>query len=53
MRSSMARRLRMKVKPMDKLGRRLREDAARINVEVSPELDDRIRASLERVTTST
>ena len=34
---------------MDKVPERLREDAARIEVEVSPELDARIRASLERV----
>ena len=32
---------------MDKLQKRLRDDAAQIKVEVSPELDDRIRASLE------
>ncbi len=36
-----------KVKPMDKLTRRMREDAAQIRAEVSPELDARIRASLE------
>ena len=41
---------RKKVKPMDKLARQLRKDAANINVEVSAELDDRIRASLEAVT---
>ncbi len=35
---------------MDKLAIQLREDAARINVKVSSELDDRIRASLEAVT---
>lgn len=35
---------------MDNLERRLREDAGRINVEVSPQLDERIRASLEGVT---
>ncbi len=35
---------------MDKLSRRLREDAANINIEVSAELDERIRASLEGVT---
>ena len=35
---------------MDKLAIQLREDAASINVEVSVELDDRIRASLEAVT---
>ncbi len=35
---------------MDELGRKLREDAASINVEVSAALDDRIRASLESVT---
>ena len=35
---------------MDKLAARLREDAAKIDIEVSPELDDRIRASLEGVT---
>ena len=35
---------------MDKLARTLREDAAAIDVEVSAELDDRIRASLESTT---
>jgi hypothetical protein len=35
---------------MDKLAIQLREDAASINVAVSAELDDRIRASLEAVT---
>ena len=50
MRSSTARRLRVKVKPMDKLKQQLREDAAKIDVTISPELDDRIRASLEGVT---
>jgi len=35
---------------MDKLAKQLREDAANINVEVSAELDDRIRASLHGVT---
>jgi len=35
---------------MDKLARQLREDAARIDVNVSSELDNRIRASLEAVT---
>ena len=49
MQNSSDRRLRKKVKPMDKLKSRLREDAAKIQVEVSPELDDRIRASLESV----
>jgi hypothetical protein len=34
---------------MDRIGERLREDAAGIDVAVSPELDARIRASLERV----
>ena len=34
---------------MDKLARQLREDAAKINVEVSAELDDRIRSSLQGV----
>ena len=34
---------------MDKLAKQLREDAANINVEVSAELDDRIRASLQGV----
>ena len=38
-----------KVKPMDNLTRRLREDASQIQAEVSPELDARIRASLEAV----
>ncbi len=32
---------------MDKIAERLREDAARIDVAVSPELEARIRASLE------
>ena len=35
---------------MDKLAKQLREDAADINVEVSAELDDRIRASLQGIT---
>lgn len=35
---------------MDKLAVQLREDAAKINVDVSAELDDRIRASLRGVT---
>ena len=35
---------------MDKLAKQLREDAANINVEVSAELDDRIRASLHGIT---
>lgn len=35
---------------MDKLAERLRKDAADIHVEVSPELDHRIRASLSGVT---
>jgi hypothetical protein len=34
---------------MDKLARRLREDAQRIDATISPELDDRIRASLQGV----
>lgn len=34
---------------MDKLTETLREDAANIDVAVSPELDERIRASLEAV----
>jgi hypothetical protein len=37
---------RNKVKLMDKLAKRLREDAANINVSVSDELDRRIEASL-------
>lgn len=36
-------------KVMDKLAKRLRDDARRIDVEISPELDERIRASLEGV----
>ena len=40
----------MKVKPMDKLAVQLHEDAAKINAEVSAELDVRIRASLRGVT---
>ena len=39
-----------KVKPMDKLAKRLRDDAARIDVNVSDELDRRIEASLLAVT---
>jgi len=35
---------------MDKLENQLRADAASINVTVSPQLEDRIRASLEAVT---
>lgn len=35
---------------MDKLARQLREDAANINVEVSAELENRIRASLHGIT---
>ncbi len=35
---------------MDELALKLREDAAHINVEISAELDDRIRASLEGIT---
>lgn len=35
--------------PMDKLAERLREDAARIEVTVAPDLEARIRASLEGV----
>ncbi len=35
---------------MDNLAKQLREDAAAINVDVSPQLDTRIRASLESVT---
>lgn len=34
---------------MDKLARQLRDDAERIECAVSPQLDDRIRASLEGV----
>ena len=34
---------------MDKLAKRLREDAERIDASISPELDDRIRASLQGV----
>jgi len=41
---------RTKVKHMDKLSQRLREDAANINVEVSTELDERLQASLQGVT---
>ena len=39
-----------RVKPMDKLATQLREDADRINVTVSDELDHRIEASLRAVT---
>lgn len=38
------------VKPMDKLAKQLRDDAQRINVTVSDELDHRIEASLRAVT---
>ena len=38
-----------KVKPMDKLARQLRDDARRIEVSVSAELDRRIDASLRAV----
>jgi hypothetical protein len=34
---------------MDKLAKRLREDAERIDATISPELDDRIRTSLQGV----
>jgi hypothetical protein len=34
---------------MDRLAERLREDAARIDAEISAELDDRIRASLTSI----
>ena len=34
---------------MDKLAKQLREDASRIDCEVSAQLDDRIRASLEAI----
>ncbi len=37
-----------KVKPMDELEKRLREDAARIEARVTPEFEARMRASLER-----
>ena len=39
-----------KVKPMDKLAKQLRDDAQRIEVTVSEELDRRIEASLRAVT---
>ena len=35
---------------MDKLAKRLREDAEQINATISPELDERINASLRAVT---
>lgn len=35
------------VKPMDKLERRLKEDAGRITAEIGPDLQERIRASVE------
>ena len=38
---------------MDKLARQLRDDAERINVSVSDELDQRIQASLRAVTPAT
>jgi len=40
----------MRVKPMDKLAERLRNDAGQVDVAISLELDDRIRASLTGVT---
>ncbi len=41
---------RKEVKHMDKLTRQLRDDAARIDASISPELDARINASLRAVT---
>lgn len=41
---------RKEVKHMDKLTRQLRDDAARIDASISPELDARINASLHAVT---
>ena len=40
----------MEMKPMDKLTKQLKRDAARINVQVSYELDRRITASLQGIT---
>jgi hypothetical protein len=40
----------MEVKPMDKLAKQLKTDAARIEVQVSDELENRIAASLQGVT---
>lgn len=40
-------KLRLMVKLMDKLDRQLKEDAGLIKAELSPELQERIRASLE------
>ena len=42
--------LEAKVKPMDKLAKRLREDAEKIDATISTELDARISASLRAVT---
>lgn len=40
------------VKPVDELAKKLREDAARIDAAISPELESRIAASLEAATPS-
>jgi hypothetical protein len=43
----------MEMKPMDKLAKQLKDDAARIDVQISDELDRRITASLQGVTPET
>lgn len=50
MRNSIGKQVRIRVKRMDKVAERLRQDASAIDVSVSPELDERIRASLEAAT---
>jgi len=42
----MARLIPKRVRPMDKFTQQLRDDADRIEVVITPELDNRIRASL-------
>ncbi len=41
--------MRPRVKPMDKLAKRLRDDAASIDAKISAELDHRIQASLQGI----
>ena len=48
--SSIGKQARERVKRMDKVADKLREDADAIDVRVSPELDERIRASLQGIT---
>ena len=53
MQNSIERPAEQRVKRMDKVAAKLRDDAQAIEVGVSPELDERIRASLESVTPET